>query len=155
MARVLLIGESWFTQLTEVKGVDSFTVNGYEVGTQWIEPALSAAGHEFRHLPAHGVDSAWPGLTDLDVVLISDVGANTFLLGAATFQGGMPVPNKLTELADFTRNGGGLGMIGGYLSFSGINARAHYAGTPLAAVLPVEIGDTDDRIEVPEGVDPE
>jgi len=57
MATVLLIGESWFTQLMEVKGFDSFTVSGYEVGTQWIEPALTGGGHDFRHLPSHLVDS--------------------------------------------------------------------------------------------------
>jgi uncharacterized membrane protein len=154
MAVVLLIGESWFTQLMETKGFDSFTVSGYEVGTQWIEPALTAAGHDFRHLPSHLVDSAWPDLSDVDVVLVSDCGANTFLLGAATFTGGEPAPNKLTELAEFVRGGGGLGMIGGYLSFSGIDAKAKFAGTPLADVLPVEIARTDDRVELPEGVDP-
>lgn len=154
MATVLLIGESWFTQLTEVKGFDSFTVNGYEVGTQWIAPALQAQGHDFRHLPSHLVDSAWPDLSDVDVILVSDCGANTFLLGTATFAGGEPVPNKLTELAEFVRNGGGLGMIGGYLSFSGIDAKAQFAGTALADVLPVEIGRTDDRVEIPEGVEP-
>lgn len=154
MAIVLLIGESWFTHLMEVKGFDSFTVSGYEIGTQWIEPALTAAGHEFRHLPAHLVDSGWPDLSEVDVVLISDCGANTFLLGAATFAGGEPVPNKLTELADFVRAGGGLGMVGGYLSFSGIDAKAQFAGTPLAEVLPVLVAPTDDRVEVPEGIDP-
>jgi uncharacterized membrane protein len=65
MATVLLIGESWFTQLTEVRGFDSFTVSGYEIGTQWIEPALTRDGHDFRHLPSHLVDSAWPGLSDI------------------------------------------------------------------------------------------
>jgi uncharacterized membrane protein len=154
MATVLLIGESWFTQLMETKGFDSFTVSGYEIGTQWIEPALTVAGHDFRHLPSHLVDSAWPDLSDVDVVLVSDCGANTFLLGAATFTGGEPAPNKLTELAEFVRAGGGLGMIGGYLSFSGIDAKAKFAGTPLADVLPVEIARTDDRVELPEGVEP-
>lgn len=153
MATVLLIGESWFTQLMETKGFDSFTVSGYEIGTEWIAPALSAQ-HEFRHLPSHLVDHDWPDLSDVDVVLVSDCGANTFLLGAATFTGGEPAPNRLTQLADFVRGGGGLGMIGGYLSFSGIDAKAKFAGTPLAEVLPVEIERTDDRVEVPEGVDP-
>jgi hypothetical protein len=149
---VLLIGESWFTQLMEVKGFDSFTVSGYEVGTQWIEPALTGDGHDFRHLPSHLVDRAWPDLSDVDVVLVSDCGANTFLLGTATFTGGEPVSNKLAELAEFVRGGGGLDMIGGYLSFSGIDAKAQYAGTPLADVLPVVIARTDDRVELPQGV---
>jgi uncharacterized membrane protein len=45
-------------------------------------------------------------------------------------------------------------MIGGYLSFSGIDAKAQFAGTQLADVLPVVIACTDDRVELPQGVDP-
>jgi uncharacterized membrane protein len=43
-------------------------------------------------------------------------------------------------------------MIGGYLSFTGIEAKANYRGTALAAVLPIEMEPTDDRHEAPEGV---
>lgn len=154
MAKVLLIGESWFKYTMEVKGFDSFSLGGYEVGTDFIAAALSTGGHEFHHLPAHLVDSQWPDLGSFDVVLVSDVGANTFLLGTATFDAGLPVPNRLVQLASFVRAGGGFGMIGGYLSFSGINARAHYAGTPIADVLPVVISTNDDRVEVPEGINP-
>lgn len=42
-------------------------------------------------------------------------------------------------------------MIGGYMSFSGINAVARYQRTPLAEVLPAMMVDGDDRVEVPEG----
>jgi uncharacterized membrane protein len=154
MAKVLLVGESWFKYTMEVKGFDSFSLGGYEEGTEWIAAALREGGHEFHHLPAHLVDGAWPDPGEFDVILVSDVGANTFLLGTATFVEGVPVANRLGQLADFVRAGGGFGMIGGYLSFSGINARAHYAGTPLADVLPVSIASVDDRVEVPEGVMP-
>jgi len=95
-----------------------------------------------------------PALFDVDVVLVSDCGANTFLLGAATFTGGEPVPNKLAELAEFVRGGGSPRLIGGILSFSGIDAKAQFAGTQLADVLPVVIACTDDRVELPQGVDP-
>jgi uncharacterized membrane protein len=42
-------------------------------------------------------------------------------------------------------------MIGGYLSFSGFQARAAYAQTELASVLPVEMLIGDDRVERPAG----
>jgi uncharacterized membrane protein len=42
-------------------------------------------------------------------------------------------------------------MIGGYLSFQGIEGKANYRATPLAEVLPVELEAGDDRQEVPEG----
>jgi len=45
-------------------------------------------------------------------------------------------------------------MIGGYLSFGGFDGRAHFASSPVEAVLPIEISHFDDRVELPEGVDP-
>lgn len=43
-------------------------------------------------------------------------------------------------------------MIGGYLSFMGIEAKANYKNTVLAEVLPVIMLDGDDRVEKPEGI---
>ncbi|MCL7417638.1 MAG: glutamine amidotransferase [Halalkalicoccus sp.] len=51
-------------------------------------------------------------------------------------------------------DGGALGMIGGYMSFSGASGWAQYGRTALADVLPVTLGPGDDRIEVPGGVAP-
>ena len=45
-------------------------------------------------------------------------------------------------------------MIGGYMSFAGIDNKARYAMTPLAEVLPVEMLNYDDRVECPEGIVP-
>jgi uncharacterized membrane protein len=45
-------------------------------------------------------------------------------------------------------------MVGGYLSFQGINGSARYHGTPIEEILPVEIHPYDDRVEVPEGFTP-
>lgn len=154
MATVLLIGESWFRVATDVRGFDSFSSTSYGVGTEWIERAMVAAGHRFRHLPTHLVDAGWPDLSDVDVVMISDVGANTFLLGDACWNGSRVSPNRLQELADFAHGGGGLGMIGGYLSFAGLHGRAAYRNTALAHVLPVEIAPHDDRVDLPEGIEP-
>lgn len=38
-------------------------------------------------------------------------------------------------------------MIGGYLSFTGIDGRARFGMSPLASVLPVTMLDRDDRIQ--------
>ena len=54
-------------------------------------------------------------------------------------------------LADWVRAGGGLMMAGGYLSFQGFQARANFARSPLADVLPVTMFDCDDRVESPQG----
>ena len=42
---------------------------------------------------------------------------------------GKPVPNRLKLLRDWTANGGGLAMIGGYFSFQGIDGRARWHRT--------------------------
>ena len=43
-------------------------------------------------------------------------------------------------------------MAGGYLSFTGFQARANFARTAVADVLPVTMLDADDRVEAPQGV---
>lgn len=155
MSRVLLVGESWFRYSIEVKGFDSYTHGGYEVGTAWIAQALADGGHQFVHLPAHLVATDWPNeLDQFDLVLFSDVGANTFLLSPQTFVRGERRANPLASVAGYVRAGGALGMIGGYLSFAGFGGRAQFSATPIEAVLPVVISPHDDRVELPEGVDP-
>lgn len=155
MGRVLLIGESWFSYTIEVKGFDSYVHGGYEEGTRWIQEALARGGHEFVHLASHLVAEQLPhSLNEFDLILLSDIGANTFLLAPETFVHGRVRTNPLAELADYCRQGGGLGMIGGYLSFAGFGGQAHYAGTPIEAVLPVSTSPGDDRVEVPEGITP-
>ena len=84
--------------------------------------------------------------------MLSDVGANSFLLCDETFLHSRRSVNRLSLLVDFVRGGGGLLMVGGYMSFTGIDGRARFGMSPLADVLPVQMLDHDDRVEVPEGV---
>jgi uncharacterized membrane protein len=62
--------------------------------------------------------------------------------------------NRLALIADFVEAGGGLLMIGGYLTFQGIQAKGNYQGTAIDAILPVALKATDDRVERPDGVVP-
>jgi uncharacterized membrane protein len=45
-------------------------------------------------------------------------------------------------------------MVGGYLTFQGIDAKAQYAGSPIEEALPVAIEKGDDRVEAPQGIEP-
>ncbi len=45
-------------------------------------------------------------------------------------------------------------MIGGYMSFAGIDGKAGYGKTCLQDVLPVTVSASDDRVEKPAGVIP-
>jgi uncharacterized membrane protein len=67
---------------------------------------------------------------------------------------GVKKGNRLLAIQDYVKQGGGLMMCGGYLSFAGLENKARYAMTPLADVLPVDMLNWDDRMEHPEGVRP-
>jgi len=158
VSRILLAGESWVTTSTHTKGFDSFTTSTYAEGADAFVAVLRDAGHDVTYLPNHLAADQFPGtaaeLATYDLVVLSDIGANTLLLPSRTFIGGQPHPNRLAELASWVRAGGALLMVGGYLSFQGIEGKANYANTALAAVLPVELETGDDREETPEGVRP-
>jgi uncharacterized membrane protein len=156
--RLLLIGESWVTYMIHQKGFDSFTNSEYVEDGTAFKAALRERGWEVTHLPSHRIEMDFPSAEELaayDVVAISDVGANSFHLTRTVFSKSQPLPDKLEQLREYVANGGGLLMVGGYLSFSGVDAKGHYAHTAIAPVLPVGVLETDDRQECPAGVVPE
>ena len=157
--RVLLAGESWVASSTHMKGWDFFSSTVYEVGTESLEKALAGDGFVFEHMPSHVAATHFPttldGLRCYDVIILSDIGANTLLLHPDTWLRGQSTPNRLKLLKAWVEAGGGLAMCGGYLSFAGIYASAKYYRTAIEDVLPVNIHTFDDRIEAPEGVAPE
>lgn len=87
-------------------------------------------------------------------VILSDIGGNTLLLHPQTFERSVPRANRLDAILDYVESGGGLVMVGGYLSFAGIEGRARWAGTPVEQALPVTLLTSDDRVEVPAGAGP-
>lgn len=158
MAHVLLAGESWSTTAIHTKGFDSFLTSSYEEGGDDFIAALERGGHTVDFMPNHVASDRFPAtvaeLDAYDVVVLSDIGANTLLLPPRVFARGEAVPDRLAVLADWVRAGGALLMVGGYLSFQGIEAKANYRATALADVLPVHLEVGDDREETPQGVQP-
>jgi uncharacterized membrane protein len=155
MARVLIAGESWNTLSIHTKGFDSFTTSTYVEGVHDFRKALEAEGHSVEHQPCHVAADHFPDtpadLARFDVVVLSDIGSNTLLLPARTFGAAEVSPNRLVTLRDWVAGGGSLAMVGGYLSFQGIEAKANYRCTALADVLPVQLEVGDDRQEAPQG----
>ncbi len=156
--KVLIAGESWVTHSIHQKGFDSFTTTSYNEGVGPLREALEAGGFSVDYLPNHIAASAFPdsveALSGYAAVILSDIGSNTLLLHPETFERSVPRPDRLAAIRDYVSGGGGLAMIGGYLTFAGIEGRARWAGTPVEAALPVIIGTSDDRVEVPAGVSP-
>jgi uncharacterized membrane protein len=145
------------THKVHQKGFDSFSTSEYVEDGTAFKQALRLRGWEVTHLPAHRIEADFPkpnDLSDYDVVVISDVGANSFQLTRSVVGDCVAEPDRLEYLRDYIYEGGGLIMVGGYMSFSGIEAKARYARSPLAEVLPVEVLDRDDRAERPAGVTP-
>ena len=156
--RVLIAGESWTVHSIHQKGFDSFTTTEYAEGVRWLRSALEAGGWEVTYQPAHVAAREFPfdaqALSDYDCVMLSDIGANTLLLHPDTFVRSKVLPNRLEAIRDYVENGGGFVMIGGYMTFQGIDAKARYRDTAVADVLPVEMEAGDDRREMPQGIAP-
>jgi len=156
--RVLMVGESWIKHTVHLKGFDQFHTTEYEEGAGVFLGALRGAGIEIDYIRAHEVSARFPktraDLERYDVVVLSDIGSNSFLLCDETFLRSERTVNRLVLLSDYVTAGGGLLMIGGYMSFSGFEGKARYWSTPLAAALPVGLLGHDDRVEAPDGVTP-
>ncbi|MCU1405714.1 MAG: cytoplasmic protein [Glaciihabitans sp.] len=156
MSRILIAGESWITTSTHIKGVDEFTAHSYTEGVGQLRTALQSGGHEVVHLPGHLVPANFPEtqdqLSEYDVIVLSDIGANSLQLAPNVFDRAIPGRDRLGELATWVRGGGSLLMIGGYLSFSGFQARAAFQHTAIVDVLPVSLLEGDDRFEAPAGL---
>lgn len=158
MTKILLAGESWVAVTQYTKGFDVSHISRNGTGVTGFLAALREAGHDVTFLPNSIAGTEFPfdleGLDAYDVVLLSDIGANTLLVPPEVFAGESR-RNRLRLLGEWVEAGGGLGMIGGYLSFQGHAAAANYRNTPLAKILPVEMELGDDREEEPEGISPE
>jgi uncharacterized membrane protein len=158
-ARVLVAGESWMTHSIHVKGFDSFTTSSYHEGGTELLAALRSDGTQVTHQPSLIGGDAFPDTESdrsaYDAAVLSDIGANTLLASRAHFARSEPSGNRLEAIANYVRGGGGLLMVGGYLTFQGIDAKAAYCGTPVGEVLPIVLSAHDDRRERPQGQVPE
>jgi uncharacterized membrane protein len=152
---VLLVGESWISTSTHIKGWDFFSSSVYEEGHEYLKSALSGPDFNFTYMTNHRAPRDFPlcmeEMRAFDAVILSDIGANTLLLHPDVWLRGKTVPNRLMLIRDWVTDGGSLVMCGGYMSFSGIYGAAKYYRTPIEEVLPVTMYERDDRVEAPQG----
>ncbi|WP_020611954.1 glutamine amidotransferase [Sediminispirochaeta bajacaliforniensis] len=156
--KILLAGESWSSQTTHVKGFNSFSSSVYETGERWLKKALEESGYDVFFLPNHLVSEEFPftmgELKKYDAIILSDVGSDTLLITQETFNNSHRQPNRCELIKEYVLEGASLLMVGGYLTFSGVDAKGRWGMTPIQDILPVEILQFDDRMEHPEGVKP-
>ena len=156
--KVLLVGETWLVCKFHVKGFDIVPLGGYEDFSVYFKDALKKYPDvEIVHMPNHIALNLFPKtveeLQNYDILILSDVGRNTLTFYPEMFEVPMG-PDKLNLIKEFVKTGGGLVMCGGWMSFQGFRGIANYHGSAIEEVLPVEISEHDDRIEVSEGIKP-
>lgn len=158
MKKILFIGETWVKNITHIKGYDTFVTCHFEDCSNFLRDAVESYGYEVEHIAAHMVGQSFPkspeDLAKYDAIILSDIGSNSFYLTNHVFLEGKPQINYIQMMKDFVLSGGGLLMVGGYMSFTGIDAKARFKNTPLNDVLPIEMLDYDDRIENSSGIIP-
>jgi uncharacterized membrane protein len=154
-AQILLVGESWVSTSTHYKGFDAFNSTTFHTGSGPFLAAMQDTDYDITHMTAHDAPEDFPldldALQQWDAIILSDIGANTLLLHPEVFVHSRTKPNRLSLLQDYVAQGGGLAMVGGYLTFQGIDGRGRWRNTPVEKTLPVRCLPYDDRIEVPEG----
>ena len=155
MKKILLVGESWISNATHFKGFDQFTSTTFHLGAEELISSINSSKFEIEYMTSHDAAKDFPSeieqLQKYDSIIFSDVGSNTLLLHPDVWINGETFPNRLKLVKQYVESGGSFLMVGGYLSFQGINGSARYKSTPIEDLLPVDILPYDDRIEVPEG----
>lgn len=156
--KILLVGESWVSSATHYKGFDHFGSTTFHLGAKPLVNVLAGSRFDLHYMPAHEAVEALPfeieKLKEFRGIILSDIGSNSLLLPPDVWLHGKPAANRLKLLRQWTNEGGGLVMVGGYFSFQGIDGKARWRGTPVEDALPVTCLPYDDRIEVPEGFRP-
>jgi uncharacterized membrane protein len=156
--KVLYVGDSEVVLNRYLVGADVIEQSYFNDNGRWFREAMAQEPTvEIQHITPHGVAAEFPlTLADLqryDVVIFSDVGYNSMIF----YPGLTPPyiyplgPDRIGMVRTFVEEGGGFLMVGGYLSFAGLNGIAHWGGTEVEAILPVAIAPYDDRVEVTQG----
>jgi uncharacterized membrane protein len=156
--KVLFAGEGIYILTSIYKGRDSFNMGSYVEHGKFFIKALEDNNMDYDYIPTNRVAEEFPWTLDelkqYDVVAVSDVGSDTFLISKRCMEG-EKTPNRLKLLEQYVNEGGGFIMWGGYLSFTGLYGKGFYKRTPIEKLLPVNLMETDDRVEVPEGFLPQ
>ncbi|HLQ63591.1 MAG TPA: glutamine amidotransferase [bacterium] len=143
----------------------SVEVKGFQLhnwAKAFIEGLERGKDIQVTQLPSWDVYSSFPRrLEDLkkyDVVIIEEVEADIFYFYPEFYSPDtwtspeiLVLPNRLELLREFIAGGGGLLMVGGWLSFQGRFGHGVWHGTPVEEALPVVFQATDDRVETPHG----
>ena len=158
--KVLYVGDTQVNVQTSIKGIDSWTFAYYSDSARYLRNALRAADDIILdHIPSMICIADMPSpveeMKQYDAILVSDVGYNNIVFQPGNVQPfKVPMgPDRVKALCEYVNQGGGFMMIGGWLSFSGMQGKGMYGGTKVEELLPVTCmpRGADDRMEITEG----
>lgn len=157
---VLYVGDTQVNVSTSIKGIDSWTFTYYSDSAHYLRDALNAASDiNLVHIRSSESTRDMPSKVEefkkYDCVILSDLGFNSVNLQPGNTQPfKIPMgPDRIQGLHDYVIQGGGFMMIGGWLSFSGIQGKGLWGGTKIEEIMPVtcEPRGVDDRMEITQG----
>ena len=156
MINVLYAGDYAIIATTFYKAMNSFSyAELFDERKFLMDPMKSDKDVNITYLPTPKVSEFFPStkeeLAKYDVVILSDVGTDTILLYPDRFKIPMGA-NRIKLIQEFVQNGGGLVVVGGWMTFGGQMGQGKYHGTVIEDILDCDISPFDDRIEVPEGL---
>lgn len=154
--KVLYVGDTQVNTTTSSKGMDTWTFSFYHFSARYLIGALEpAADIECVHLPSSEAVEKMPSTVEefrqYDAIILSDCGYNNICFQPGYEDLRVPMgPDRVSALEQYVQEGGGLMMIGGWLSFSGLQGKGIYGGTKIEKLLPVncEPRGVDDRQEI-------
>jgi hypothetical protein len=119
MVRVLFAGEQETTFSMDIKGFDYIAAGGYkEESGHFLIRSLERSGHQITWVPVERAGVQLPetleALSAYDLVILSDIGANTLLFHPEMYFKSVRHPDRLKLLRDYVHGGGALLMIGGW-----------------------------------------
>jgi uncharacterized membrane protein len=101
---ILLAGESWTSTATHIKGWDQLHSVTAHRGADGFIAAARTDDLRFRHMPCEEAAERFPDtaeeLARYDVVLLSDIGANTLLLPPEVWLHSRPARNRLKAVRE-------------------------------------------------------
>ena len=157
---VLYAGDTQVNVITSSKGIDSWSFTYYTDSARYLRDALNSdpdiACEHIRGSDAIAkVPSTVEDLREYDCLIVSDIGYNNLVFQPGNIEPfRIPMgPDRVSAIHQYVMEGGGFMMIGGWLTFSGLQGKGLYGGTKIEEILPVncEPRGVDDRMEVTAG----
>ena len=152
---ILLVGETSVSNSIHYKGWEEFITTNYHFEAEELINSIDNTLFDIDYLKGHEASEYFPcnidSIKKYSAIIFSDIGSNSILLHPKVWRKGETYPNRLQLVKEYVEIGGSFLMVGGYLSYQGINGSARYKNTPIEEILPVEIKPYDDRIEIPQG----